>query len=515
MTDANLLLGRLPATLPGGIELDVDAARARPRRHRPRSRRRRRERRDDPRAPRRLRRAGARSARLRARRVRRRRAAARVRARRRARDVDACSSRRRPASSRRSGWSPRTSAATRVRSYVAPLAEAGELPEEGEADLRYAGQSFELTVPLGADARRALPRGARGALRVRRSRARRSSSSRCAPRRCARPRRSTSPARSLAARGPQVLELEGATALGPGRLGGRDGRARHARPAEAGVIAVELQVHRQRRCARSPRRWARCSSARRSRRTSRSGATARPRSSTSDGRMVTQAEHIPVHLGAMPEAVAAVRAHDPAPGEPWILNDPYAGGTHLPDLTIVTRTRARLRGHPRAPRGRRRLRAGKPPAGLDARSPRRASSSRRRGSTTRRSRRSSRGCATRTSGAATSARSSPRTALAERRVERALRAARARTRRGGDGRAPRVLGARRPRGDSRAPGRPLRGAPTSLETAGRAARAPRGGDDRRRRGRDRLRRHGAAARRATSTARSRSRARRASTSSAA
>ena len=31
-------------------------------------------------------------------------------------------------------------------------------------------------------------------------------------------------------------------------------------------------------------------------------------------------------------------AHEPAPGEPWILNDPYAGGTHLPDLTIVTRT---------------------------------------------------------------------------------------------------------------------------------------------------------------------------------
>jgi N-methylhydantoinase B len=56
------------------------------------------------------------------------------------------------------------------------------------------------------------------------------------------------------------------------------------------------------------------------------------------GRMVTQAEHIPVHLGAMPEAVAAVMAHDPAPAEPWIVNDPYAGGTHLPDLTIVTRT---------------------------------------------------------------------------------------------------------------------------------------------------------------------------------
>jgi N-methylhydantoinase B len=57
------------------------------------------------------------------------------------------------------------------------------------------------------------------------------------------------------------------------------------------------------------------------------------------GRMVTQAEHIPVHLGAMPEAVTAVRRHRPAIGEVWILNDPYTGGTHLPDLTIVTRTR--------------------------------------------------------------------------------------------------------------------------------------------------------------------------------
>ena len=38
-----------------------------------------------------------------------------------------------------------------VRSYLVPLAEAGELPREGEADLRYAGQSFELTLPLQAD----------------------------------------------------------------------------------------------------------------------------------------------------------------------------------------------------------------------------------------------------------------------------------------------------------------------------------------------------------------------------
>jgi N-methylhydantoinase B len=56
------------------------------------------------------------------------------------------------------------------------------------------------------------------------------------------------------------------------------------------------------------------------------------------GRMIAQAEHIPVHLGALPDAVAAVRAHDPAPEDVFILNDPYAGGTHLPDITLVSRT---------------------------------------------------------------------------------------------------------------------------------------------------------------------------------
>jgi N-methylhydantoinase B len=56
------------------------------------------------------------------------------------------------------------------------------------------------------------------------------------------------------------------------------------------------------------------------------------------GRMISQAEHIPVHLGAMPDSVAAVMEHDPQPAEVWILNDPYAGGTHLPDITTVSRT---------------------------------------------------------------------------------------------------------------------------------------------------------------------------------
>jgi len=56
------------------------------------------------------------------------------------------------------------------------------------------------------------------------------------------------------------------------------------------------------------------------------------------GRMIAQAEHIPVHLGAMPDAVAAVRALEPREGETFILNDPFQGGTHLPDITLVSRT---------------------------------------------------------------------------------------------------------------------------------------------------------------------------------
>ena len=55
-----------------------------------------------------------------------------------------------------------------------------------------------------------------------------------------------------------------------------------------------------------------------------------------DGQMVMQAEHIPVHLGAMPAAVAAVLGEHHLPGVSWILNDPFAGGTHLPDITVIT-----------------------------------------------------------------------------------------------------------------------------------------------------------------------------------
>src|SRR4051812_144253 len=54
-----------------------------------------------------------------------------------------------------------------------------------------------------------------------------------------------------------------------------------------------------------------------------------------EGQMVMQAEHIPVHLGAMPAAVAAILGEEHAPGDAWILNDPYRGGTHLPDITVI------------------------------------------------------------------------------------------------------------------------------------------------------------------------------------
>ncbi len=56
----------------------------------------------------------------------------------------------------------------------------------------------------------------------------------------------------------------------------------------------------------------------------------------SSGRVIAQGDHMPVHLGSMPMAVAAaLRVVDPKPGEVVALNDPYAGGTHLPDVTLV------------------------------------------------------------------------------------------------------------------------------------------------------------------------------------
>ena len=53
-------------------------------------------------------------------------------------------------------------------------------------------------------------------------------------------------------------------------------------------------------------------------------------------RLVAQADHIPVHVGAMPWAAKALAARfpDPSPDDVYLLNDPYRGGSHLPDLTV-------------------------------------------------------------------------------------------------------------------------------------------------------------------------------------
>src|SRR2546430_5606318 len=56
-----------------------------------------------------------------------------------------------------------------------------------------------------------------------------------------------------------------------------------------------------------------------------------------EGDLVAQAAHIPVHLGAMPTSIRAVRSLAPfRPGDVAIVNDPYLGGTHLPDVTLAS-----------------------------------------------------------------------------------------------------------------------------------------------------------------------------------
>ena len=82
-----------------------------------------------------------------------------------------------------------------------------------------------------------------------------------------------------------------------------------------------------------------------------------------DGGLIANAPHIPVHLGSMGESIKMVIARNKnhmRPGDVYVLNDPYHGGTHLPDITVVTPVFALsghrhlvLRGVPRPPRGNR------------------------------------------------------------------------------------------------------------------------------------------------------------------
>jgi N-methylhydantoinase A len=112
-----------------------------------------------------------------------------------------------------------------VRSYVRPLAEViGELPPDGEADLRYRGQSFELSVPLGGDVAEAFHR----AHEERYGHADREREVELVAVRTADvrpgPRVDLPPGEPLEVEGPSVLELEGATCwVPPGWVGARDG----------------------------------------------------------------------------------------------------------------------------------------------------------------------------------------------------------------------------------------------------------------------------------------------------
>jgi len=57
-----------------------------------------------------------------------------------------------------------------------------------------------------------------------------------------------------------------------------------------------------------------------------------------EGRLAAQAEHVPIHVGALPWAVKAVAEYFAGrirPGDMYLLNDPYHGGNHLPDLTVL------------------------------------------------------------------------------------------------------------------------------------------------------------------------------------
>jgi 5-oxoprolinase (ATP-hydrolysing) len=56
------------------------------------------------------------------------------------------------------------------------------------------------------------------------------------------------------------------------------------------------------------------------------------------GQLIANAPHMPVHLGSMSESIKTVIERNPAmqPGDVYVLNDPYHGGTHLPDVTVVT-----------------------------------------------------------------------------------------------------------------------------------------------------------------------------------
>ena len=256
-----------------------------------------------------------------------------------------------------------------VRSVLATLGdETLDLPEgELAFDLRYAGQAHELTV-RGAEPEPGALRAAFEALHeeryghrdpeaavelvtIRATRrepgpevalaggdggVRGDGAPRVLRRRDARGPRAARRARRRRDRGrPRRRRAAGGDGGGAARLGRRLGRRRHPAPGAGVVNAIELQV------ATGALRAA-CDEMGAVLVRSAHSANIKERRDCSTGlfdaagEMVMQAEHIPVHLGAMPAAVAALLGERHAPGVSWVLNDPFRGGTHLPDITVVT-----------------------------------------------------------------------------------------------------------------------------------------------------------------------------------
>ena len=403
--------------------------------------RRRRDHGDGAGAARHHRRARARSARLHAGRVRRRRRSACRRSRRAARHATRLRAAAIPACCRRGapwrvGGARLESQPVRLRapSYAARCGRllaalergarrefAREAPRRVRAeptlDVRYEGQSYEVMVPFGAgwasefhrrhrrlfghaDPARPVEVGDAAPASPWRSRA--------AAGRRAVASGATRPGRPPGGRLPRPIAPDADLASHRPGEGCADRRSRDRLRVQrddgrAARLAWQRRSHRRDRAGgaawltrsrsrsptiawrRSPRRWASCSGGRRRRRTSRSGATTRAPCSTRDGRLVAQAAHIPVHLGSTPLSVRAAIARDRRwrRGDVVILNDPFAGGTHLPDVTVVAPVFARraaspfgLRRQPRAPRRHRRHDARLDGAG-DARCSRRACGCRR------------------------------------------------------------------------------------------------------------------------------------------
>ena len=259
-------------------------------------------------------------------------------------------------------------------------------------DVRYRGQAHELTIrdlaPTPASS--GCARRSRSCTRSATATAtttRRSRSSRSAPPRASPGRSSTSPRRRRSSgaastrsrrevvfdgerhdaeilrgepapgeriAGPAICELPEATlAVPPGWRGSVD---------DAGTIVLERRAmsldpidaagRHAARCAPPARRWARRSCAARTRRTSRSAATARRRCSTRPARWSCRPSTSPsTSARCRPPSPPCSTRTMPRAG-PWILNDPYRGGTHLPDITVVTPscTTARCSASPPAAR---------------------------------------------------------------------------------------------------------------------------------------------------------------------